>query len=307
MNYTLHQLKIFLTVSDHQSITKAAEALYLTQPTVSIQLKKLQDQFELPLTEVIGRRLFITDFGKEIAKRSKRILEEAEGIHYTMDQYKGLLTGKIKLSIVSTAKYVIPYLLKPFMDLYPGIDISIDVSNKDKVVDSLMKNETDFAMVSVLPDGIKINTLALMENRLYLVGNKDQSISIKEPKKLENVTLVFREEGSATRKAMERYLEEYGVVVKKHMELVSNEAIKQAVMAGIGFSIVPLIGLKTELSSENIEIYPLEGLPIITNWNLVFLQDKNLTPAHIALIKYIEENKDEIINDYFSWSLSPVK
>ena len=94
MNYTLHQLRVFLKVTEFQSVTKAAEELYLTQPAVSIQLKKLQDQFDLPLTEIVGRQLYVTDFGREIAERSKRILEEADAIKYTADRYKGLLTGK---------------------------------------------------------------------------------------------------------------------------------------------------------------------------------------------------------------------
>lgn len=306
MNYTLHQLKIFVKVSDYQSITKAAEELHLTQPAISIQLKKLQDQFELPLTEVIGRQLYVTDFGKEIVKRSRRILEETDSIRYTIDQYKGLLTGKIKISIVSTAKYALPYFLKPFMDKHPGVEISIDVSNKEKVLESLSKNETDFAMISVLPEGIKVDSIELMENRLYLVGHEDVITNIKKPKDLEKFTLLFREKGSATRRAMEHYLETSKIKVKKSMELVSNEAIKQAVMAGLGVSIVPLIGLRTALKSENIKIYPLNGLPIITNWNLVSLQDKNLTPAQLELAKYMEENKHELVKEHFSWSLSPL-
>ena len=116
MNYTLHQLTIFLKVVELQSITKASEELHLTQPAVSIQLKNLQNQFELPLTEVVGRQLYITDFGRNIAEASRRILMEAENIRHTVDQYKGILTGEIKVSVVSTGKYVIPYFLKPFMD-----------------------------------------------------------------------------------------------------------------------------------------------------------------------------------------------
>ncbi len=207
MNYTLHQLKIFLKVADIQSITKAAEELHLTQPAISIQLKKLQDQFELPLTEVIGRQLYVTDFGKEIVIRSRRILDEAEGIKYTIDQYKGLLTGKIKISVVSTGKYVIPYFLKDFMDTYPGVEISIDVSNKNKVIEGLHRNESDFSLVSVVPDNLHVVAVELMENQLNLVGNIEYKDKVKRPKDLEKVTLLFREKGSATRNAMESYLE----------------------------------------------------------------------------------------------------
>jgi len=304
MNYTLHQLKIFVKVTELQSITRAAEELYLTQPAISIQLKKLQDQFDLPLTEVIGRQLFITDFGKEIAKRSRKILDEVDGIKYTVDQYKGLLTGKIKISIVSTAKYALPYFLKPFMDLHPGIDISIDVSNKEKVVESLVKNETDFAMVSLLPENIKMNTVELMENRLYLVSSENANVDIKEPKDLEKVTLLFREKGSATRRAMEHFLESHDIKIGKSIQLVSNEAIKQAIIAGIGASVVPLIGLRLALESKEIKIFPLKDLPVVTNWYLASLQDKKLTPAQMALVKYIEDNKANIVNEHFSWALS---
>ncbi|MEO9803876.1 MAG: LysR family transcriptional regulator [Reichenbachiella sp.] len=306
MHYTFHQLKVFLKVADCQSITKASEELHLTQPAVSIQLKKLQDQFEIPLTEVVGRQLYVTDFGEEIARRSRRILEEAEGIKYTIDQYKGLLTGKIRISVVSTGKYVIPYFLKPFMDLHPGVDISIDVSNKNKVVDGLIKNESDFSLVSVLPEAVKIDKVELMENRLYLVGHSEFLNRVKKPKDLGKVTLLYREQGSATRKAMEQYIDENKIVVGKSMELVSNEAIKQAINAGIGLSIVPLIGLRTALKREEIRIYPLKGLPIITNWNLAYLKDKELTPAHQGLIKFMEANKQEIVNKHFDWALNPL-
>ena len=303
MNYTFHQLQILLKVAEFQSITKAAEELYLTQPAISIQLKNLQDQFDLPLTEVIGRQLYITDFGKEIVARSKNILEEANAIKYTVDQYKGLLSGKIKISVVSTGKYVIPYFLKPFIDLHPGIKISIDVSNKNKVFNDLNKNESDFSLVSALPDGIKVNNIELMDNRLFLIGNKDSNVRIRHPKDLQKITLLYREEGSATRGYMQRYLNEKNVIPEKSMELVSNEAVKQAIYAGIGFSIVPLIGLRAALENENIRIYPLDGLPIITKWHLIYNNNKSLTPAQEALVNFIEGNKKHLVEEHFSWAL----
>lgn len=302
MHYTLHQLRIFLKVSDLQSITKAAEDLHLTQPAVSIQLKKLQDQFELPLTEVVGRQLYVTDFGEEIAKRSRRILEEADGIKYTIDQHKGLLTGSIKISVVSTGKYVIPYFLKDFMDAHPGVNISIDVSNKNKVVEGMSKNESDFSLVSVLPEDIKLHKVTLMENRLFLIGSMEYADILKKPKDLEKVTLLFREDGSATRKAMENYLNENDITVKKSMMLVSNEAVKQAIYAGIGVSIVPLIGLRNALQNEQFKLFKFKNLPIVTQWNLVYLEGKNLTPAQEALVRYMEENKEKITEKHFDWA-----
>lgn len=303
MHYTLHQLKIFLKVAECQSITKASEELHLTQPAVSIQLKKLQEQFEIPLTEVVGRQLYTTDFGKTIAERSRIILEEADSIRYTIDQYKGLLYGKIRIAVVSTGKYVMPYFLKSFMDQFPGVEISIDVSNKNRVVEGLIKNESDFSLVSVLPDDLDLNKVELLENKLYLVKSSEFGSPIKRIKDLEKETLLYRELGSATRNAMEKYLNTHDVKVNKRMELVSNEAIKQGISAGLGLSIVPLIGLRNELANGSMEIVPMKDLPIVTNWNLVYNKGKKMTPAQETLIRYLEQNKVKLTEKHFSWTL----
>lgn len=303
MNYTLHQLKVFLKVTDNQSITKAAEELFLTQPAVSIQLKRFQDQFDIPLTEVIGRQLYITEFGQQIAEASRRILAEAEGIKATVNQYKGLLTGKIKISVVSTGKYVIPYFLRAFMVRYPEVEIVIDVSNKNKVIEGLMKNESDFYLVSVLPEHIPVQKIELMENQLYLIGSsrfESKKITIKGLNKL---TLIFREQGSATRNAMEGYLKTHDIEGFKSMKLVSNEAVKQAVNAGLGFSIMPLIGLRNELANGSLKIFHLKGLPIITNWNLICNKGKKLSPAAAELIRFIKDNKQQVFDEFFNWDL----
>ncbi|WP_306643678.1 LysR family transcriptional regulator [Sanyastnella coralliicola] len=302
MNYTLHQLRIFLKIVEHRSITRASEDLHLTQPAVSIQLKRLQDQFEIPLTEVIGRQLYITDFGQEIAEVSKKILKEADGIKATVNSYKGILTGEIKISIVSTGKYVIPYFLQGFMKKYPGVEISIDVSNKNQVIENLNNNRSDFYLVSVLPEDTPVEAVELMENRLIMVGSSKYADMKLTKSKLNDLTLIYREEGSATRNAMEDYLAKKKISPSKSMELVSNEAVKQAVNAGIGFSIMPLIGLRNELSLKSMHVFPMQGLPIITTWNLIYNKSKRLTPADEALISYLEENKEAITKEYFSWS-----
>lgn len=302
MNYTLHQLRIFLKVAECQSITRAAEELHLTQPAISIQLKNLQNQFELPLIEVVGRQLYTTDFGKQIAQVSTRILREADNLQFTVDQFKGLLSGQIKISVVSTGKYVMPYFLKPFMDLHPAVDISLDVSNKNRVVEDITQNRTDFSLVSVVPEGLSLEKVELMQNKLFLVGSSQYKHQIKKVSDLSNNTLLFREEGSATRAAMTRYLETHGIKPMKSMVLVSNEAVKQAINAGIGLSIVPLIGLRNELANESMKIIPIKGLPIITNWNLVYNKGKSLTPAQLELVRFVEENKHVIANEHFAWT-----
>lgn len=303
MNYTLHQLRIFLKIVEKESVTKASEELYLTQPAVSIQLRNFQDQFPIPLTEVVGRKLFITDFGREIAGSARRILQEVEGINYKMQSFSGRLAGRLKLSVVSTGKYVMPYFLSDFVRANPAVDFVMDVTNKTKVVESLEHNAVDFALVSVIPHHLKLQKVPLMRNILYLVANpmyfKKIALSGKNADK--EVPLIFREEGSATRMAMETYLKTVKGQVGKKMELTSNEAVKQAVLAGLGCSVMPVIGIKNALKYGELKIFPQKGLPKETTWNLVWLTSKKLSPAGLAFIDYLHQNKTSIIKENFSW------
>ena len=223
MNYTLHQLLIFLEVVKQQSITKAAAVMYMTQPALSIQLKNFQNQFDIPLTEVIGKQLYVTDFGKSIAEIAENVIKEADAIKYKTKEYSDLIAGKLRISSASTGKYVIPYFLSGFQKRYPGIDIILDVSNKTTVVQNLKDNEVDFALVSVIPEGIDIEEELLVENKIFKVS--DKNISTKES------PLIFREDGSATRMAMDQYYKK--AKERKSIKLTSNEAVKQAVIAGL--------------------------------------------------------------------------
>ena len=195
MNYTLNQLHIFLKVVQTQSVTKASEELHLTQPAVSIQLKNFQDQFEIPLTEVIGRRIYITDFGKEIAEAAENIINQVYAINYKTLAYKGQLTGKLKISVVSTGKYVMPFFLADFMKQHAGIELLMDVTNKNKVIESLENNEVDFALVSILPTKFDVEQLDLLQNKLYLVGNTETKFEKEVDTKtiFKDLPLIFRE------------------------------------------------------------------------------------------------------------------
>ena len=295
MNYTIHQLQIFLKVNQTQSITRASEELFMSQPAVSIQLKKLQDQFDIPLTEVVGRQLYITEFGKEIAVIAERIVQELENINYKTLAFQGVMTGKLSISAASTGKYVIPYFLSDFLDKHKGIDLLLDVTNKTKVVESLKKNEIDFALVSVLPDKLSIEEEVLIENKLYLLGSQMERV--------ENKPLIYREEGSATRLSMESYFASRVGEQRKQMELTSNEAVKQAVIAGLGYSIMPLIGLKNELLNGQIHILEAEGLPIKTEWRLIWLKGKKLSPVAQTYLDFVRTQKQKILVEKFDWYL----
>lgn len=303
MNFTLHQIYIFLKISQIKSITKTAEELNLTQPAVSIQLKNFQDQFSIPLTEIVGRKLFVTDFGMEIAEATEKIIEEVNALNYKTLAYQGELFGKLKITVASTGKYVMPYFLADFIKLNKGIDLIIDVTNKTKVVESLERNEVDFALVSVLPEKLKVNQIELMENQLYFMGGKQFKLddNTMSNKIFEELPLIYREEGSATRNEMEQFIMKNKLPVHKKIELTSNEAVKQAVISGLGYSIMPLIGVKNELRNKDLQIIPVSGLPINTTWRLIWLKRKKLSPAATAYLEYLNGKKEKIIKDNFNW------
>jgi DNA-binding transcriptional LysR family regulator len=303
MNYTLHQLQVFLKVTQTLSITKAAQELHLSQPAVSIQLKNFQDQFDIPITEIVGRKIFITEFGFEIAQAAENILNEVYAINYKTLAYKGKLSGKLKISIVSTGKYIMPYFLSDFIKIHSDIELILDVTNKSKVIDSLEKNKVDFALVSVLPENLNYEKVELMQNNLYVIGNCNKKFNKKIYDKsiLDELPLIYREQGSGTRFTMEKFIESRKLPVRKKMELNSNEAVKQAVIAGLGYSIMPLIGIKNELLQNELQIIPVKGFPIKSVWNLIWLKQKSLLPIAEAYVKYLKKEKSRIIKENFDW------
>ena len=303
MNYTLNQLQIFLKIVKTQSVTKASEELHLTQPAVSIQLRNFQAQFEIPLTEVVGRRIYITDFGNEIAVLVESILNQVYAINYKTLAYKGQLTGRLKISVVSTGKYVMPYFLSDFIKQHSGIELIMDVTNKNGVIESLENNEVDFSLVSVLPANLNVNKLDLLQNNLYLVGNTEQKFkkALDTKEIFKDLPLIFREKGSGTRQAMENFIECNNISVLKKMELTSNEAVKQAVLAGLGYSIMPLIGIKNELHNNELQIIPIKGMPIKTTWSLIWLIGKKHSPVAASLLDYMKKEKSAIVQNKFNW------
>lgn len=303
MNYTLNQLQIFLKIVQTQSITKASEELNLTQPAVSIQLKNFQDQFDIPLTELVGRKLYITDFGREIAIAAENILNQVHAINYKTLAYKGQLTGRLKISVVSTGKYIMPYFLSGFMKQHKGIELLMDVTNKNKVVESLENNEVDFALVSILPASLHIEKLDLLQNKLFLVGNVKNKLKKEGSTKelFRDLPLIFREKGSGTRQIMEGFIQRNNLTVMKKMELTSNEAVKQALLADLGYSIMPLIGIRNELHNKELQIIQVKSLPIKTTWSLIWSKGKKHAPVAQAFLDYLKNQKKQIVQEQFNW------
>lgn len=301
MNYTLHQLQIFLKITEKQSITKASEELHLTQPAVSIQLKNFQDKFDIPLTEVVGRKLYITEFGKEISMAAQRILEEVATINHKTLAYKGQLSGKLKIASVSTGKYVIPFFLTDFIKKHKGIDLALDVTNKSRVIEAMENNEVDFSLVSLLPNKLNTEQIPLLKNKLFVVTKNDKKIKNDRKHFFENNPILFREKGSGTRIVMEKFLEESEIKVNNKIELTSNEAVKQSILAGLGSSIMPLIGIKNELLNKELQILPFEGFPIETTWYLTWLKGKKFSPVAQEYLNFILKEKEHIIQKTFGW------
>lgn len=301
MNFSLHQLQVFLKVVQTQSITKAAAELLLTQPAVSIQIKNLQEQFEIPLIEVVGRKVFITDFGNEIAASAEKILEVVSEIHYKAAAYKGKMVGKLKITSVSTGKYVMPFFLSDFLKKNNDIELVMDVSNRGKVIESLMNNEIDFALVSVLPEKLQVEKIDLFENNLNLIGSRhvNHEEGILDKSIFNKIPLIFREQGSGTRNTMEKFLKQNNITAIKKMELTSNEAVKQAVIADLGYSIMPIIGIRNELSRGDVQIINVKGFPIKSNWSLIWLKNKKLSPVAAAYIKFVQKEKEKIVRENF--------
>lgn len=302
MNITLHQLKAFQAIAKFQSITKAAEAMSMTQPAVSIQLKNLQEQFEVPLTEIIGKRIHITEFGQELVDTADRIFGELGQIEEKMLELKGLLGGKIRISAVSTGKYIIPYLMADFMKIHPHVEISLEVSNRYKVLAHLQENSTDLALVSLWPDELDLESIQLVENKWYLACSPEKketyTAAIKEGK-WEKVPFLVREKGSGTRTMMEKFFQERDIHVESNLELATNEAVKQAVMAGLGASLLSNFSMAQEIKEGRISLLELPGLPLKADWKLIWLKQKKHSPAVKAFIRWLSENRKKVLSTHF--------
>ena len=303
MNITLHQLTVFTVIVDKKSVTRAAEELNMTQPAVSIQLKNLQDQFDIPLTEVIGRKIYITDFGIELYRIAGKVLQEMDAIRYRASGFKGILSGKLSISVVSTGKYIMPYFLSGFLNNHPEVDLRLDVTNRSKVRKSLEDNEVDFSLVSVLPAQLAVMEEIIMPNKWYLVGSRDYPASRQRLDKsaFGKIPLIYREEGSGTRYMMQQYFSQANITPKISLELSSDEAVKQAVIAGLGCSILSILTLKNELKQKEVKIIPITGLPLKSNWRLIWLKRKKPSLVAQAYLDYLRQEKASIYKTNFSW------
>ncbi len=287
---TLHQLRVFEAAARHSSFTRAAEELFLTQPTISMQIKQLTKSVGIPLFEQVGKRLYLTEAGRELFATCKEIFNTFAQFEMKVADLKGLKQGQLRLAVITTAKYFIPRLLGSFCQLYPGIEISLQVTNHEGILDRMTSNQDDLYIMSQIPEHLDIYHEAFLENPLLVLAPvnhplaKEKNIPIS---KLANEAFIMREPGSGTRRAVQELFEEKDVKVNVKLELGSNEAIKQAIAGGLGISVLSRHTLMPY--AEDLTILDIEHFPIKRNWYMVYPNGKQLSIVGRTYFEYLLE------------------
>lgn len=289
---TLHQLKVFEATARHGSFTRAAEELYLTQPTVSIQVKQLTKAVGLPLFEQIGKRLYLTEAGQKLLATCQEIFNGLEQFEMSVADIKGMKQGQLKLAVITTAKYFVPRLLGPFCQRYPGIDISLKVTNHQRIQESMTSNEDDLYIISQTPEQPDLTIHPFLENPLIVLGPTGHPLAHQQNvpiDKLNDEPFIMREPGSGTRTAVEKIFGDNDIQVKVRLELGSNEAIKQAIAGGLGISVLSQHTIISEGTTGEFAILDVEGFPIERHWYVGHLAGKQLSVVAETFLNYLLE------------------
>lgn len=287
---TLRQLQVFEAVARHRSYTRAAEALYLTQPAVSMQVRQLEQQVGLPLFEHVGRRIYLTPAGEEVLRLARNVLREVGEAEAAIEALKGVRRGRLTIAVASTANYFAPQLLGTFVRRHDGITVSLDVTNREGLLRHLGDNDVDMVIMGRPPEELDLEAEPFMENPLVVIASPSHPLVGEQPvplARLQEEVFVVREPASGTRIAMERHFEAHGVRLTTGMEMSSNEAIKQAVEAGLGLGIVSLHTLGMELELGRLVVLEAETFPIVRHWHLVHRRGKRLSPVAAAFADFV--------------------
>jgi len=290
MNVTFRQLTLFESVARHLSFTRAAEELHLSQPAVSMQIRQLEDSVGSPLFEKTGKQISLTEAGREVFHYSQGInsqLVEMEGV---IEALRGLSRGRLHIAVASTVNYFAPRLLAAFHQKYPGIHLELDVTNREKLIQALIDNSVDMVLMGQPPANVEVESEAFMDNPLVVVAPPEHPLcgekAISVGRLAEEVFLM-REPGSGTRQAMQRFFSEHAVEIRQGMKMTRNEAIKQAVRAGLGLGIVSTHTIELELETRRLIILDVDDFPIRRQWFLVYRKGKRLSPAGQAFRSFV--------------------
>ncbi len=291
MNITLRQLRIFLEVAESGSFTRASRKLYLTQPAVSMQVKQLEQAVGQGLLRKQGRSLLLTDAGEEMLALSRNLLQQVKTTAERLQMIADGQLGRLKLVVASTVSAVATKLLARFRDDFPSMQVHFEVTNRAGLLQQIQNNEADIVLMGQPPDNLPIEAVSFMKNPLVVVAAPDHPL-LKEqgpasiPALLEH-GFVVREPGSGTRMAMERFFNERDLHLDARMEVNSNEAIKQAVEAGLGLGVVSIHTLEAELQEGRLAVVEAEGFPLLRTWYLVQHRDKRLSPLAQKFRDYV--------------------
>ena len=300
--YTFKQIQTFIEVARHKSVSKAAERLFVTQPAVSMQIKQLEDAFGLALIEPMGRNIRLTHAGEAFLTHDISAMGQFKDLEATMAEHVGLSKGRIDLAVVSTAKYFMPMLLVHFGKLFPGIDIQLNIDNRENVLGMMARNEADLVVMGRSPANMDCQATPFATNPLAILSAPDHALARRKQlpfSALADHGFVVREQGSGTRAAMERLFTEHQTNLKVVMEMPSNETIKQAVMAGMGLSFLSLRTVRHELAGGYIALVDIQGLPQQGHWYITHLSQKKLSPAAQAFRSFLIEQGGALMD---SWS-----
>jgi DNA-binding transcriptional LysR family regulator len=290
LHLTFRQLSVFEAVARNLSFSRAAQELHLSQPAVSMQIKQLEENVGISLFEQLGKKIFLTEAGRELYHYSRVIAQQLNEVEAVLSELKGLKRGKLKISVASTANYFAPQLLATFSQRLPTVTVSLDVTNRQALLQQLANNEMDMAIMGQPPDGLDLVAESFMDNPLVVIAPVNHPLARKKAialARMQEETFLMREEGSGTRIAMERYFEAHGVRINTGMEMSSTEAIKQAVQAGLGLGVVSLNTVELELETKRLKVLDVEGLPIRRHWYIVHRKDKRLSASALAFKNFL--------------------
>jgi DNA-binding transcriptional LysR family regulator len=293
MHVTLRQLRTFEAVARLKSFSRAAEELHVTQPTVSKQIRLLHEEVGLPLLEQIGKKVFLTEAGEQLYATCAEWLETWSRFEQTIADLKGIKQGRLRIAAVTTTKYFMPRLLGPFCAQYPGIDIALEVINRDRLLERLARNQDDLYIMGVPPEGLDIECEPFLENPLVVLAPASHPLTKRKRiafADLANEPFIVRERGSGTRLTVERVFQERNVPLKIKMELGSNEAIKQAVAGGLGLAVLSQSTLSLDPGRKEITTLKVEGFPIKRYWYVVRLRGKQLSVVARTFLDFLRSH-----------------
>jgi LysR family transcriptional regulator, low CO2-responsive transcriptional regulator len=289
-NATFHQLKVFAAVAQHNSFTRAAEALFLTQPTVSMQVKQLSKTVGLSLFEQVGKKLYLTEAGKELYATCQDVFDRMSRFEIAIADIKGLKQGTLRVAVVTTAKYVVPRILGPFCNRYPGIEISLSVANHQFMLDSMVANQHDLYILSQPPKEVDVVVQPFLENPLVVLAARNHPLTQEKNISLQRLAqepFIMREPGSGTRKEVQQMFDTENLRPMVKLDLGSNEAIKQAVAGGLGVSVLSKHTLALEGGINQLAILDVVGFPIERHWYVVYPAGKQLSAIAAVFHEYL--------------------